>query len=70
MKLSKIISKEIFTNTSSIKVSDIGKNINLLHFFNPISMKIIEYFNFKIYSDEAIKLIQNLKDLNFTLIKV
>ena len=70
IKLSKIISKEIFTNTSSIKVSDISKNINLLHFFNPISMKIIEYFNFKIYSDEASKLIQDLKDLNFILIKV
>jgi len=70
MKLSKIISKEIFTNTSSIKASDISKNINLLHFFNPISMKIIEHFNFKIYSDEASKLLEDLKDFNFTLIKV
>ena len=70
IKLSNIITKDIFTNTSSIKVSNLGKSINLLHFFNPISMKIIEYFNVSTLSEEAKNLFKDLEELNFTLIRV
>ena len=35
-QLEKKVSKEIFTNSSSIKTDMINKKLNLLHFFNPI----------------------------------
>ena len=34
--------ENIFSNTSSIKLSEIGNNINGFHFMNPITVKIIE----------------------------
>lgn len=70
LSLSKVISKEIFTNTSSIKTSDIDERLSLLHFFNPISMKIIEYNKKNKLSDEATSLIEDLKKENFQMIEV
>ena len=41
--VSQKVSKEIFTNSSSIQTNKIGKKINLMHFFNPISLRIVEF---------------------------
>jgi len=36
--------ENIFSNTSSISASDLGKNINILHFMNPITTPIVEIY--------------------------
>lgn len=70
LEIANLVNKEIFTNTSSIKTNEIEKNLNLLHFFNPISMKIIEHTKFNILSEEAKNLFEDLKKNNFNLIEV
>ena len=52
--ISKLSFKDnIFSNTSSIKLSQIGENINGFHFMNPITIPLIELCKrkqyFKIY---------------------
>jgi len=70
LEIKKIINKDIFSNTSSIKLTDISKEINLLHFFNPISIGIVEVkFNKKL-SSEAEILIEDLKKNNFEILNV
>ena len=69
-KLDKKISKEIFSNSSSIKANKINKRLNLLHFFNPISLKIIEFNKINNPSEEAKMIFSDLKSLNFDLVKV
>lgn len=69
-EISDSIKKEIFSNTSSIQVNKINKNVNLLHFFNPINMRIIEYTKIDVLSKEAENLFKDLKEYNFELIEV
>jgi len=70
IKIKKIINKDIFSNTSSIKLTDISEEINLLHFFNPISLGIAEAkFNKKL-SFEAETIIDDLKKNNFEILNV
>lgn len=69
-KLERKISKEIFTNSSSIKISKINARLNLLHFFNPIYLRIIEYKTINKLSNEAEMIFLDLKKLNFDLIEV
>ena len=69
-KIIKKVSKEIFSNTSSIKTNLINDKLNLLHFFNPISLKIVEYNSFKKLSNEAKEIFSELEALNFDLIEV
>ena len=67
-KIAKRVSKEIFSNTSSIKTNLINDKLNLLHFFNPISLKIVEYNTLKTLSDDAKEIFSELEALNFDLI--
>ena len=69
-KLEKKISKEIFTNSSSIKITTISKKLNLLHFFNPVSLRIIEFNKINKPSEEAKTIIADLENLGFDLIEV
>ena len=69
-ELDKKITKEIFSNSSSIKTSEINERLNLLHFFNPISLKIIEFNTISKLSDEAEMIFVDLRKLNFDLVKV
>ena len=69
-KLDKKVSKEIFSNSSSIKMKKISKKLNLLHFFNPISLKIAEFNKIDKLSEEANNIFVDLKNLNFDLIEV
>ena len=41
--------ENIFSNTSSISASDLGKNINILHFMNPITTPIVEIYKTEFY---------------------
>ena len=69
-KIDKNIKKEIFTNTSSIQIHKINKRLNLLHFFNPISLKIAEINKNNVKSDEAHLIFEDLKKIGFELIEV
>jgi len=69
-QLEKKVSKEIFTNSSSIKTDMISKKLNLLHFFNPIYLRIIEYKKINVLSGEAEEIFDDLKKMNFDLIEV
>ena len=69
-KLSKKISKEVFSNSSSIKTNKISKRLNLLHFFNPISLRIIEFNKIDKLSEEANNIFLDLKSLNFDIVEV
>ena len=69
-KLDQKISKEIFTNSSSIKTNKISNKINLLHFFNPIYLRIIEYRLINKLSNEAGMIFSDLKKMNFELVEV
>ena len=72
----KVISKlsfknNIFSNTSSLKLSDIGDNINGLHFMNPITIPLIEICKKKDFSNELIaELIHSFKKLSYDIIEV
>ncbi|KGI55911.1 3-hydroxyacyl-CoA dehydrogenase NAD-binding domain-containing protein [Campylobacter sp. MIT 97-5078] len=56
--------RAIFSNSSSFSSKDL--NCGLLHFFNPIYLKLIELYDPK---NEALTLIQDLKELDFCFIK-
>ena len=61
----------IFSNTSSLKLSEIGDNINGLHFMNPITIPLIELCKKKDYSNDLLnELIFSLKKLSFNIIEV
>ena len=69
-KINDKVNKEIFSNSSSIKTNTIHKRLNLLHFFNPISLKIVEFNKVHKLSNEAEMIFSDLKKMNFDLIKV
>jgi 3-hydroxyacyl-CoA dehydrogenase len=41
--------KNIFSNTSSLSASKLGKFINILHFMNPISVPMVELYKTEFY---------------------
>ena len=63
--------ENLFSNTSSIQLSNIKKNINGFHFMNPISMKIIEVCKVAEYNETNLNiLINELKKASYELIEV
>jgi 3-hydroxyacyl-CoA dehydrogenase len=66
-----IITNPYFTNSSSIKPSEIGENVNGLHFFNPLSqIKVIEYILKSDMTEELELLFINLKEIGFDMVNV
>ena len=54
--ISKLSFKDnIFSNTSSIKLSEIGENINGFHFMNPITIPLVELCKKGKYSEDLLK---------------
>ena len=64
------ITKGYFTNTSSFSPGEIDCNIGVLHFFNPIKMKFVEYLPSRENNAEVEALIIELEALNFVIAKV
>ena len=61
----------IFSNTSSLKLSNIGENINGFHFMNPITIPLIELCKKKDYSNDLLnELIISLEKLSYNIIIV
>ena len=63
--------ENLFSNTSSIKLSKIGNNINAFHFMNPITTKFIEVCKINYFSNEYLdQIINKLKTLSYEIIEV
>ena len=61
----------IFSNTSSLSAQDLGNNINILHFMNPITTPIIEIYKTQNYTNPDFdKIIKSLKNLSYNIIEV
>lgn len=64
------ITKGYFTNTSSFGPSEISSDIGVLHFFNPIRMKFIEFMPSKKQGSEINELLCQLESLGFLKVQV
>ena len=63
--------ENIFSNTSSIKLSEIGNNINGFHFMNPITVKIIELCKKTNFSYDLLNaIIESLSKVSYKIINV
>ncbi len=61
----------IFSNTSSLKLSEIGENVNGFHFMNPITIPLIELCKINKYSDNLLKeLLISLEKYSYEIINV
>ena len=63
--------KNIFSNTSSLILSEIGENINGFHFMNPITLPLIELCKKKDFSEDLLnELLDSLKKISYEIINV
>ena len=63
--------KNIFSNTSSLLLSEIGNNINGLHFMNPITIPLIELCKKADYSEPLLSdLLKSLNKVSYNIIYV
>ena len=61
----------IFSNTSSLKLSEIGENINGFHFMNPITIPLVELCKKGKYSEDLLKeLLDSLVKQSYEIINV
>ena len=61
----------IFSNTSSLKLSEIGENINGFHFMNPITIPLIELCKKGKYSEDLLReLLDSLIKQSYEIINV
>ena len=61
----------IFSNTSSLKLSEIGENINGFHFMNPITIPLVELCKKGKYSEDLLKeLLDSLIKQSYEIINV
>ena len=63
--------KNLFSNTSSIKLSSIGTNINGLHFMNPVTIKLIELCKIGNFDENKLNhIITELKKISYEILNV
>ena len=63
--------KNIFSNTSSLSANELGKNINILHFMNPISVPIVELYKTEFYiKSDLDHVVNSLKKQSYDIIDV
>ena len=61
----------IFSNTSSLKLSEIGENINGFHFMNPITIPLVELCKKGKYSEDLLReLLDSLIKQSYEIINV
>jgi 3-hydroxyacyl-CoA dehydrogenase len=66
-----VIKKSYYTNSSSFLPNEISEEIGGLHFFNPINLKLIEYFQSKnLMDDDTNHLFMLLKNQHFNIVPV
>lgn len=59
-----------FSNTSSYELSEIGSEAKGLHFFNPISLQLVEYYSVEKPDSAFQSLLDKLSNQGFTLVPV
>lgn len=60
-----------FTNSSSFSPVEIGINVNAIHFFNPINLKLVEFFFYdENQKDEINEILNYLTELEFEIVEV
>ncbi len=69
-KLFEKFEDNIFSNTSSINVHEINTKINILHFFNPIFIGILEVFKGKNIDYQGEQIIESLMQQNFLIVDI
>ena len=69
-KLKGVITKGYCTNTSSYSPGEIGPEVLGLHFFNPITLKLIEYYNNGIALPAVDEVIGYLEERGFDVVPV
>lgn len=69
-KLKNRITRGYFTNSSSYSPNEIGNNVNGLHFYNPIMLKFVEYYDSKSESIDLESILSYLKSLEFEIVPV
>ena len=63
--------KNIFSNTSSLSVDHLGKNINILHFMNPITVPIVELYETESFIKSDLEnVIKSLEKISYNIIRV
>ena len=63
--------ENIYSNTSSIKLSEIGEYVNGFHFMNPVTTKFIEVCKRNSFSEDFLSLVVNkLTELSYNVINV
>ncbi len=63
--------KNIFSNTSSLSVDELGKNINILHFMNPVTLPIVELYKNNSYVESDLNhVVSSLKEISYDIIIV
>ena len=63
--------ENIFSNTSSLKLSSIGEHVNGFHFMNPVTTKFIEICKRNNFSEDTLSLIlKKLEELSYKFINV
>tara|TARA_B110000971_G_C19996726_1_gene494714 strand:+ start:678 stop:1442 length:765 start_codon:yes stop_codon:yes gene_type:complete len=63
--------ENIYSNTSSIKLSEIGEYVNGFHFMNPVTTKFIEVCKRNSFSENFLSLVVNkLTELSYNVIDV
>ncbi|MGJ0314202.1 3-hydroxyacyl-CoA dehydrogenase NAD-binding domain-containing protein [Aliarcobacter cryaerophilus] len=67
-----INNKPYLTNTSSFSPSEIGENVSGIHFFNPITIKLVEIYMTSEHSlnNELLQLIESFKEIEFDVVGV
>lgn len=69
-KLKTKITKGYYTNTSSYSPDEIGSGVNSLHFFNPITLKFVEFYESSATHEDIATVLSYLKSLEFEVISV
>lgn len=64
------ITNSYCSNTSSYAPGEIGPDVYGLHFFNPVSMKFVEYYEAAPPNEELLQLIDFLRQLEFEVVPV
>ena len=62
------LQNNVFSNTSSIDVSEINKKLSIMHFMNPIFLGVVEIYRSRNLNNHGEELIDSLKNENFTII--
>lgn len=70
-QISKRLKSAYFTNSSSFAPSEIGRDVNALHFFNPITLGLVELYLSQEQIEQQIQpILDMLKNFKFEIVRI